>query len=184
MCCFAYIKVRRHFCFQLWVKLKFRCYGRSCLFLVYVEDITLDIGLKSCNILSNISYLKLQHWPHTVMPTLTSLRERLLLPLLSLLFFAFFFFFTFGASFSEISSSSSSANHTRHLMVLDKQQSRVVLYLGRVIKLQKIELHIQPLKKKSQFVKLSAGKQLPVIEQLFQRYSYLKKKKKVSILYF
>lgn len=53
-------------------------------------------------------------WPqtHTMIRVLTSLRDRLLLPLLSLLFLAFFFFFTFGVSVSESSSSSSSTSRT------------------------------------------------------------------------
>lgn len=50
-----------------------------------------------------------------VVQPLTSLRDRLLLPLLSRLFLAFFFFFTFGVSFSEMSSSSSSTDHRNKL---------------------------------------------------------------------
>lgn len=43
----------------------------------------------------------------SALSNVTSLRDRLLLPLPSLFFFDFFFFFTFRDSFSEISSSSS-----------------------------------------------------------------------------
>lgn len=87
------IKVCRRSCFLWRVTLNEKCLGFLACFVPF----------------KNTSSRRFRVQPQYVHTLLTSLRDRLLLPLLSLLFLAFFFFFTFGVSFSEISSSSSSA---------------------------------------------------------------------------